>query len=597
MDELARLDNDLSKSTSSRGGSSIYLPPNKTSINRSLYQLIHNSQASNESIKFALLSFSNKLYAGKVETEITSDLEKNVATLITNYDSKALSPYQHSFSLLPLEEFLAIIISAVKNRANLNGILANKEEILEQFIHLSIIKDDHTLDSNLILTFLDNLYSALNINIDARRFVNINQADLVDSKRDKILIAFENFAVECFELVDNDVVFQLIQNIEKSLITQIPATENQQYKLNQILFRALVKVAYSLSESKEYDPLILHLIEAKPNSKSFELELRMIWEMHKSTKLEELFNKIEELRIIKGNPQLDAIVSEIQNKLVKYLGLNDTNQAVISLFAQVAPKFEQDSFEHELSKSIVKVWYGGAEAADLIWPIKQVIDGKPTLKELLGEDPQEIKNQANDADLKEKARTIFEQIKKIPQLSEKLEAKITQDFCTFKVGRESFEYSMFQVAMQVWHDADEDCLNLIDSIKQAVFDQDLDKLLECKQQAKDSNIPLLILNMGTSISPKLELSFGNIRLAFSIEELGFTKLMQFIRQNKLGNPKVPQEVKEYIIEKLEKIKQKPTDNNKILSTLPDDLNELTLDHAKELVSQECRLFTDECKSP
>ncbi|MFN7095736.1 MAG: hypothetical protein ACK4M7_10265, partial [Burkholderiales bacterium] len=87
LDELARLDNKLGQSSKEK--SSVCLSPTIKLINRSLYKLMHISQVSKENIKFALLNFSNKLYAGKVETEIIPNLEENLATLLTAYEYAA----------------------------------------------------------------------------------------------------------------------------------------------------------------------------------------------------------------------------------------------------------------------------------------------------------------------------------------------------------------------------------------------------------------------------------------------------------------------------------------------------------------------------
>jgi hypothetical protein len=599
LDELARLDNDLSKNNS-RGGASICLPPTKKSINRSLYQLIHNSQASNESIKFALLSFSNKLYAGKVEAEITSDLEKNVATLITNYDSKALSPYQHSFSPLPLDKVLAMITSAVKKRDNLSGILAHKNQILEQFIHLSNKEAvEITATGRLFITFLSNLYSALNTEVDAKRFGIISQteSDDFETLRNKTLTTFGKFADSCFKEI-KEVVPRLLQEIEKSLAAQNPATENSHQTVEQILFKAVIKVGYSLSESDEDYSLIMGLIQAKSNSEDFEAKLRKIWENDGFAKLESLFKKIH------NHSELETIASAIQNTLIEYLGLNYNEEFVINIFAQVAPAFERDSFEHELCKAIVKEWYGDAETAELIWPIKQVIDGKLPLKEFIEHYCQEIESQGGIVTLEEVTKIMFERIKEIPKLSEKLEATITQDFCASSPGADSFEQIMFQVAMQVWHDAGEDLLELVYSSKQAIFDQDLDRLLECKQQAKNNGTPLWILNMGSGAVSKIEISLGDIKkLSFPIKEKGLAKLEWFVESGYKDNPEIPLELRDYVRSKLEKIWLLPksillaSDPEKFLVTLPEDINMFTVDHIRDLLGRTCSIFTDQCKSP
>jgi hypothetical protein len=353
LDELVKLDNDLGQSSKKKA--SICLSPTIKLINRSLYKLMHTSQVSKESIKFALLNFSNKLYAGKVEAEIIPDLEENVATLITAYeyaakveaeitselaenvatlitadDKEVLPPYQHSFGLLPLEKFLALIISAVKNRANLNGILANKEEIFKQFMRLSSIEADATC-SSLILDFFRNLYSALNIKVDASSFNITDEKEIAEFKnlRKNSLSKFGKFAESWFETIRDS--SSLFETLEDNLAKANGITENQHEEVDQILYRVINKLCYRLFKDTPAVELISQLIKVRFDEEKFKAKLHEILE---NNNLDEFKQQLNE---IKSKPFLKHVTSDVQDKIIKFMGFSTNNEAVIDKLEFIWP--------------------------------------------------------------------------------------------------------------------------------------------------------------------------------------------------------------------------------------------------------------------
>ncbi|MFN7095117.1 MAG: hypothetical protein ACK4M7_07115, partial [Burkholderiales bacterium] len=264
----------------------------------------------------------------KVEAEITSELAENVAPLITTDDKEVLSPYQHSFGLLPLEEFLAIIITTVKNRANLNGILANKEEIFKQFMRLSSIEADATC-SSLILDFFRNLYSALNIKVDASSFNITDEKEIAEFKslREKSLSKFRRFAESWFETIRDS--SSLFETLEDNLAKANGITENQHEEVDQILYQVINELCYRLFKDMPAVELISQLIEVRFNEEKFKAKLQEILE---NNNLDEFKQQLSE-----SKPFLKHVTSDIQGKIIKFLGFSTDNEVVINKLEFIWP--------------------------------------------------------------------------------------------------------------------------------------------------------------------------------------------------------------------------------------------------------------------